>query len=216
MAIQIKWDRKEELLINLDFMRQVLGLVLAYRDKSEVDQIFKDWLDYLRQQEYGYGLHLEHQDNQEGYAKGLSIGNGILFLAYMGSAMTIGALRLLEDDPYSEMLEILICKSMFCTGQAYGTTHGTEVQTTHWKQTHAKGANATNAIFGKVKERFLCAFSAHKQTAHWQGKYPSAVRKISMQAIKDGNPFLNPNSDEEISEKTLIDWAKEHDQKNST
>lgn len=211
MDIQVKWDRKEELLVNLDLMRKVLGVVATGKTKSELDQVFKEWLDYFKQQKYGYGLYLEQEDNQRGHAQGLLIGQGILFLAYVGSAFTVGALRMLEDNANDERLEVLMCKSMFYTGQAYGTTHGTEVQTTHWKQTHAKGAAATNAIFNKVKERFFCAFAAHKQTPHWQGKYPSSVRKISMQAFKDGNPFLNPNNDEEMSENTLIEWAKEYD-----
>ena len=210
MDIQVKWDRKEELLVNLDLMRKVLGLVATGKTKSELDQIFKEWLDHFKQQKYGYGLYLEQEDNQRGYAEGLLIGQGILFLAYVGSAFTVGALRMLEDNANDERLEVLMCKSMFYTGQAYGTTHGTEVQTTHWKQTHAKGAAATNAVFNKVKERFLRAFAAYKQANQWKG-YSAAVRKISMQAFKDGRPFLNPKDDELLSNDTLIEWAKEHD-----
>lgn len=134
---------------------------------------------------------------------------------YLALTFTLDLIKILDSnsDDSSDFGQIAyyLSRSCYYTGFYKGTFNGSMHVVEHGVLApRRKGAEKTNSINDPVKKRFQQCFAAYKQANQWKG-YSAAVRKISMQAFKDGRPFLNPKDDELLSNDTLIEWAKEHD-----
>lgn len=137
---------------------------------------------------------------------------------YLALTFTLDLIKILDSnsDDSSDFGQIAyyLSRSCYYTGFYKGTFNGSMHVVEHGVLApRRKGAEKTNSINDPVKKRFQQCFSAFKQTSEWEtGKYRLAAKKLSMQAAIDGQPFLNLNNDELLSEATLTNWAKECDQ----